>query len=91
MQQAPSNAAINRDYFTAMNEYSRDDDIILLCRIIRVDNSGDVELQYFPQATDTIVMQMATNGGVKFNGKARNYQKSCARDGRPDRSKAGPF
>lgn len=74
-----------------MDEHSREDDTIMVCRIVRSDQSNDVELEYFPQPTDTIVMEMATNEGLKFDEKAQNYQRSRIMDGKPDRSKAGPY
>lgn len=90
LQQAPADSAVHRDYFTAMNEFSKKDDTVLVCRVKSKD--GDkIELEYFPQPTDKIVMEMATNGGLKFDEKAQNYQRSRMKDGKPDRSKAGPY
>lgn len=74
-----------------MDEHSQGDDTMMTCRIIKLKLQGNVELQYFPQPIDTVVMEMATNGGTKFNEKAQNYQRSRLMDGRPDRSKAGPY
>lgn len=83
--------AVDKEYFTAMDEHSKEDDTVMVCRVVKSKNSGDVELQYFPQPTGTIVMEMATNDGLKFDEKAQNYQRSRMRDGKPDRSKAGPY
>lgn len=74
-----------------MDEHSKEEDTVMLCRIVKSDKSHGVELEYFPQETDTIVMNMATNGGLKFDEKCRNYQVSRMKDGKPDRSKGGPF
>lgn len=63
----------------------------MVCRIVESDKSGDVELEYFPQPTDIIVMSMQTNGGSTFDERAQNYQRSRMKDGKPDRSKAGPY
>jgi hypothetical protein len=73
-----------------MNEFSKDDDTVLVCRVKNRDREN-IELEYFPQPTDQIVMEMATNGGMKFDEKAQNYQRSRMKDGKPDRSKAGPY
>lgn len=72
-----------------MVEHSKDDDTVMACRLVK--KSGKVELQYFPQPTDTIVMEMQTNSGLKYDEKAQNYQRSRMSDGKPDRSKAGPY
>lgn len=75
-----------------MNEHSKDDDTILVCRIVEINQLDSlVELEYFPQPTDTILMEMATNDGLKFDEKAQNYQRSLMTDGKPDRSKAGSY
>lgn len=52
---------------------------------------GEVGLEYFPQRTDTIVMEMQTNEGSKFDEKALNYHRTCMKEGRLDRSKGGPW
>ena len=74
-----------------MDEDSKEDDTVIVCRIVKSNQSDDVELEYFPQPTDTILMEMATNDGLKFDEKAQNYQRSRMKDGKPDRSKAGPY
>lgn len=73
-----------------MNEFSKGDDTVLVCRV--KSKKGDkIDLEFFPQPTDQIVMEMATNDGLKFDEKAQNYQRSRMKDGQPDRSKAGPY
>lgn len=74
-----------------MDEHSKDDDTVMACRIVKSDKSGDLEVEYFPQPTDTILMESQTNQGLKFDEKAQNYQRSRRSDGKPDRSKAGPY
>lgn len=95
LQNAPSDVAIDKEYFTAIDEHSQEDDTVLVCRVLKQgkngDGDGDVELAYFPQPTDKIVMEMATNDGLKFDEKAGNYQAQRREDGRPDRSRAGPY
>lgn len=73
-----------------MNEFSKEDDTVLVCRV-KNGNGVNIELEYFPQPTEKIVMEMATNGGLKFDEKAQNYQRSRMKDGKPDRSIAGPY
>lgn len=63
----------------------------MVCRIVESDRSDIVKVEYFPQRTDNIVMEMATNDGLKFDEKAQNYQRSMMKLGLPDRSKAGPY
>lgn len=92
LQQAPSEVAVHKEYFTAIDGYSKEDGTMMACRIVESSEPGDVEVEFFPQSTDTIVMEMATNGGLKlFDEKAQNYQRSRMNDGKPDRSKAGPY
>jgi hypothetical protein len=74
-----------------MDDHSKADDSVMLCRIVKSDPPENVELEYFPQETNTIVMNMATNGGLRFDEKCRSYQVSQQKDGKPDRSKGGPF
>ena len=51
------------------------------------ENEDEIELEYFPQRTDTIVMEMCTNEGNKFDEKALNYCRTCMRKRILDRSK----
>ena len=77
-----------------MDEYSKEDDTVLACRIgssREGEDGGNLKVEYFPQLTDKIAMEMATNEGLKFDEKAINYQRSRMKDGKPDRSKAGPY
>ena len=91
LQQAPSEVAVNKKYFNAMDEHSQEDDTVLVCRIVDISPSGDVKLEYFPQPTDVIMMSMQTNHGLKFDEKALNYQRQRLGDDRSDRSRAGPY
>lgn len=91
LRSAPSDVAVHKQYFTAMNEYSKEDDTVLVCRIVESKTGGEFDLEYFPESTDTIVMSMWTNDSLKFDEKAQNYQRARMRDGKPDRSKAGPY
>jgi hypothetical protein len=53
--------------------------------------SGDVDVEYFPVPTEQVQMYIGTSEGLKWDERALNYQRSRMRDGKPDRSKAGPY
>ncbi|KAF1848206.1 uncharacterized protein K460DRAFT_279040 [Cucurbitaria berberidis CBS 394.84] len=86
--------SVNRDYFTAMNEFSKEEDMVLVCRFQNKDN-GNTRVDYFPQSTDEVQMQMWTNLGSKFDEQASNYRDARRfEDNKPDRSKfksGGPY
>ncbi len=90
---APDGAvALQRKYFTVLDQESREEDEILVVRIDD-DERGEGEeigVQYFPQPIDLIAMYMCANGGSMFDERAQCYQATCAATGRKDRSKAGP-
>lgn len=90
-----------RQCFTVLDEYSREKDEVMVVRIVGGRKGGgegkgegeegdEAELEYFPQRTDTITMEMQTNEGNKFDEKATNYRRICMHEGRLDRSK-GPW
>jgi hypothetical protein len=85
LQSAPDDVALHREYFTALNEHSKVDDTVLLCRMI---NS---KLQYFPVSTGDTVVEMMTSHGTKFDERLQNYQRQRMRDSKPDRSKGKPY
>lgn len=84
-----------------IDEFSREDDTVLACRIVTSEGKDDeggergeeegLKVEWFPQPTEKIAMEMATNEGLKFDEKASNYQRSRMKDGKPDRSRAGPY
>lgn len=82
---------MHRTYFTALDEHSKEDDTVMLCRIVAPENEGKVNLDYFPMATDAIQRDIVTSDGLKFDERAQNYQRSRMKDGKPDRSRAGPY
>ncbi|KAH8690414.1 hypothetical protein GQ44DRAFT_780427 [Phaeosphaeriaceae sp. PMI808] len=88
LQGAPEDTPVNKEYFTVMNEYSKEDNTVLVCRISEEDG---FKVEYFPQSTDEVSMQMHTNDGPKFDEKASNYQTTMEAQGRADRSRAGPY
>jgi len=91
LQGAPDDVALHKTYFTALDEHSKEDDTVMMCRIVESKGEGEVKLEYFPLETDTIQMYIATSDGLKFDERALNYQRQRMQDGKPDRSKAGPY
>jgi len=91
LQRAPEERELNREYFTALDEHSKEDDTVLLCRIVDSDGSGNVTLQYFPVPTGDTVVEMQTSHGLVFDEKLQNYQRQRMTDGKPDRSKGEPY
>lgn len=88
LQDTPQETALNKNHFTVLNEYSKADDTVLVCRI-SID--PEFKVDYFPQPTDDISLEMYTNSGLKFDEKAANYQATMETQGKPDRSRAGPY
>ncbi|KAF2128259.1 hypothetical protein P153DRAFT_431952 [Dothidotthia symphoricarpi CBS 119687] len=89
LQNAPNNSAVLRDYFTAMDRYSKQDDTVLTCRVW-VEND-EVKVDYYPLPTAHIQMYMWTNRCTRFDEAGYHYQSRVKRDGKPDRSQGGPF
>ncbi|KAF2202270.1 hypothetical protein GQ43DRAFT_430919 [Delitschia confertaspora ATCC 74209] len=90
LQHIPGDSAVNKEYFTVINEFSKEDDTVLVVQVNKNGEGGEeIEVEYFPQPTKNIMMEMWTNGRGKFEEKASNYQRARFDDGKPDRSK-GP-
>lgn len=89
LQNAPNDSGVQREYFTAMNQFSKEDDTVLTCRI-RNENGG-VKVDFYPLPTANISMYMLTNRDTKFDEAGHSYQAKVRREGRPDRSQGGPF
>ncbi|KAL9110582.1 MAG: hypothetical protein Q9227_004940 [Pyrenula ochraceoflavens] len=89
LQSAPDEISLQREYFTALDQFSKEDDTILLCRYVETHTEGQStrKLQYFPVPTSDAVMSMQNALGLKFDEKLQNYQRSRMKDGKPDRSK----
>jgi hypothetical protein len=81
---------VNRFVFTALTEFSKEDDTVLMCRVVleheedesRVDRNipaknedGSIKVEFFPVATERAQMSMWTNDRLKFAEKIGNYQK----------------
>jgi hypothetical protein len=85
----PDDSSVQREYFTAMDQFSRGDDTVLTCRIWIDD--GEIKVDYYPLLTAQISMYMITNRGSRFDDAGYIYQARMARSGKPDRSQGGPF
>jgi hypothetical protein len=89
LQNMPEDSSVQREYFTAMDRFSRADDTVLTCRIW-IENC-EIKVDYYPLPTAHISMYMITNRGSKFDDAGYIYQAQVARNGKPDRSQGGPF
>lgn len=81
--------SVRRDCFVVMNEFSKEDDTMLVCRVVKKDD-GQLRVDYFPQAVDEVQMQMWTNEGSMLDNKAEAYQATRKKEGKPDRSRYQP-
>jgi hypothetical protein len=85
----PKDSAVQMEYFTAMDQFSKEDDTVLTCRIRNED--GKVKVDYYPLSTAEVSMYMITNRESKFDEAGESYQARAKRNGKPDRSQGGPF
>lgn len=87
---APDDIALNREYFLAINEFSRSEDTLLICRILdRKD--GELEIEYYPEEIGYTGLLMAVMIGVKYDEALQHYQRNCMRDEKPDRSRGKSY
>jgi hypothetical protein len=89
LQAAPNDAVSDKTHFAAMNEYSKEDNTVLLCRINKDD--GTLKVDYFPLTTAHIAMYLHTNSGDRFEESSGGYQREIEDAGKPDRSGGGPY
>jgi hypothetical protein len=90
---------VNRFVFTALTEFSEEDDTVLMFPVVleheegesREDRNmlaknedGSIKIEFFPVATERVQMSMWTNNRLKFAEKIGNYQKSRMAKGEPD-------
>jgi hypothetical protein len=74
---------VNPKYFVFMNEFSKDEDLVFVARVVKEDG-GEMEVEYFPQSTDQVQMMMWTNW--QFDERAAMYQRLQFSKKKPDRS-----
>lgn len=89
LQNIHNDSSVQREYFTAMDQFSRADGTVLTCRIRNDD--GETKVDYYPLSTAKISMYMITNRDSKFDEAGHAYQARVKRGGKPDRSQGGPF
>ena len=85
----PDDSGVLKGYFTAMDRFSKEDNTVLTCRVR--NEESEVKVDYYPLSTAEISMYMLTNRGSKFDEAGHAYQSQMKREGKPDRSKGGPF
>jgi hypothetical protein len=81
---------VNDETFLVLNEFSKEEDSVLVCRIAKEEN-GESRVDYFPQGTDEVQRQMWTNWSSMFDEKIINYQRVKFRDKLSDRSRSKPL
>ncbi|KAL9618754.1 MAG: hypothetical protein Q9160_006548 [Pyrenula sp. 1 TL-2023] len=91
LQDAGERVKLHRKFFAAMDQYSREDDTILICRIGSTGPSDPMTLQYYPVETEFVVAELISGGDARFDERLQNYQRSRMMDGKPDRSKGKPI
>jgi hypothetical protein len=89
LQAAPNDVASDKRHFAAMNEHSKEDNTVLLCRIKKDD--GAFKVDYFPLPTAHVAMYLHTNNGDRFEESFGSYQREMEDEGKPDRSQGGPY
>lgn len=91
LQDAGDQVAVNKEYFAVMDQFSKEDDTILMGRVVGTGDRSDVKLQYYPVETEFAVSEMMTSSGLKFDEHLQNYQRSRMVDRKPDRSSGKPY
>jgi hypothetical protein len=89
LQAAPDDIASDKRHFAAKNQYSMEDNTVLLCRI--EENDGAFKVDYFPLTTAHVAMYLHTSNGDMFEEPFGRYQREMEEEGRPDRSQGGPY
>jgi hypothetical protein len=89
LQAAPDDIASDKRHFAAMNEFSKEDDTVLLCRINTTN--GGFKVDYYPVETKYVAMSLHTRNGSSFEESFGGYQREMDFQGKPDRSQGGPY
>lgn len=74
---------VNPQYFVFLNEFSKDEDLVFVARIIK-EERDEMRVEYFLQSTDRVQMMMWTNW--QFDERAIMYQRQQLSKKKPDRS-----
>lgn len=88
LQAAPEDVDLDRDIFATLDEHSKENDTITMCRVLE-DRGGEVE--YFPVPVGDAVVLLITSQGLKFDERLEGYQSQMREDGKPDLSKGKPY
>ncbi|KAI1478787.1 hypothetical protein F4774DRAFT_144329 [Daldinia eschscholtzii] len=91
LQNAPEDVALNHESFFFIDQFSKEDDTMQICRAENDPKTGKLEVEYYPVSTEDATLEMATALGVKFDENMQRYQRNRIRDGKPDRSKGVPY
>jgi hypothetical protein len=91
LQAAPNDVAPEKTHFAAMNNFSKEDDTVLLCRVKPTHGGLLKTVDYFPVTTKHIAMYLHTTSGSRFEESFGGYQLEMELDGKPDRSQGGPY
>jgi hypothetical protein len=75
---------VNPQYFVFLNEFSKDEDLVFVARLVKDEDGERIRVEYFPQSTDQVQMMMWTNW--QFDERAIMYQRSRLSEKKPDRS-----
>jgi hypothetical protein len=69
---------VNPQYFVFLNEFSKDEDLVFVARLVKDEDGEEIRVEYFPQSTDQVQMMMWTNW--QFDERAIMYQRSRPKD-----------
>jgi hypothetical protein len=91
LREAPAEVALNKHYFAILNEHMKEENTVMLVRIIEDHEEGKAgQLEYFPVPSDQTVLVLLSSGGLKFEEILVNYRRTQMIKGKPDRSYGGP-
>jgi hypothetical protein len=74
---------VNNEMFVFMNEFSAVEDVMFVARVVK-EEGEEMKVEYFPQGTDGVQMQMWTNW--QFDERVINYRRERFSKKLPDRS-----
>lgn len=95
LQAASDDVAFNKEYFAAMDQYSKEDDTMLVCRVLPAgtnrSSSTTTRIQFYPVETRYAQMDIFVSIGLVFDEHLQMYQRQRAVRGKPDRSQGVPY
>jgi hypothetical protein len=72
-----------------MNEFSMEDDTVLLCRVKTTE--GDFKADCYPTSTEHIAISLHTRNGSSLHESFGGYQRNVVYEEKPDRSQGDPY